>query len=142
MGSSIRRNAINMHGVMQNGKNRGGTPLPPPKTPEQKIEELNTQYTALNNQYNALKTDYDGFKKKYEGTAGKIDSQLVDYRQSERPAWETEQVGKDKLRAYGGFKLKANTGATSGLSGLAVGQGTGSNGLGGATRSGGLLNFI
>ena len=142
MGNSIRRNAITMYGVMKNGKNRGGTPPPPPKTPEQKIEELNTQYTALNNQYNALKTDYDGFKKKYEGTAEKIDSQLVDYRQSERPAWETEQAGKDKLRAYGGFKLKANTGAISGLSGLAVGQGTGSNGLGGATRSGGLLNFI
>ena len=32
--------------------------------------------------------------------------------------------------------------AISGLSGLASGQGTGSNGLGGATRSGGLLNFI
>ena len=142
MGSSVRRNAINMHGVMQNAKNRGGTPLPPPKTPEQKIEELNTQYSALNNQYNSLKTDYDGFKKKYEGVAGKIDSQLVDYRQSEKPAWETEQDGKDKLRAYGGFKLKANTGAMSGLSGLASGQGTGSNGLGGATRSGGLLNFI
>ena len=142
MGSSIRRNAINMHGVLQNAKNGSRTPLPPPKTPEQKIEELNTQYSALNNQYNALKSDYDGFKQKYEGVAGKIDSQLVDYRQSERPAWETEQVGKDKLRAYGGFKLKANTGAMSGLSGLASGQGTGSNGLGGATRSGGLLNFI
>ena len=142
MSASVRRNAINMHGVMQNAKNRGGTPLPPPKTPEQKIEELNTQYSALNNQYNSLKKDYDGFKQKYEGIAGKIDSQLVDYRQSERPAWETEQAGKDKLRAAGGFKLKANTGAMSGLSGLASGQGTGSNGLGGATRSGGLLNFI
>ena len=142
MGASVRRNAITMHGVMQNAKNRGGTPLPPPKTPEQKIEELNTQYSALNNQYNSLKKDYDGFKQKYEGIAGKIDSQLVDYRQSERPAWETEQAGKDKLRAAGGFKLKANTGAMSGLSGLASGQGTGSNGLGGATRSGGLLNFI
>ena len=42
MGSSVRRNAINMHGVMQNAKNGRGTPLPPPKTPEQKIEELNT----------------------------------------------------------------------------------------------------
>ena len=114
----------------------------PVETIDDKFNNLNKQYTALNNQYNALKTDYDGFKKKYEGTAEKIDSQLVDYRQSERPAWETEQAGKDKLRAYGGFKLKANTGAISGLSGLAVGQGTGSNGLGGATRSGGLLNFI
>ena len=112
------------------------------ETIDDKFNNLNNQYTALNNQYNALKTDYDGFKQKYEGVAGKIDSQLVDYRQSERPAWETEQVGKDKLRAYGGFKLKANTGATSGLSGSASGQGTGSNGLGGATRSGGLLNFI
>lgn len=114
----------------------------PVETIDDKFNNLNKQYSALNNQYNALKTDYDGFKKKYEGTAEKIDSQLVDYRQSERPAWETEQAGKDKLRAYGGFKLKANTGAISGLSGLAVGQGTGSNGLGGATRSGGLLNFI
>ena len=122
--------------------NRSTAPAKPVETIDDKFNNLNNQYTALNNQYNALKTDYDGFKKKYEGTAEKIDSQLVDYRQSERPAWETEQVGKDKLRAYGGFKLKANTGATSGLSGLAVGQGTGSNGLGGATRSGGLLNFI
>ena len=115
---------------------------PKVETIDDKFNNLNNQYTALNNQYNSLKTDYDGFKQKYEGVAGKIDSQLVDYRQSERPAWETEQVGKDKLRAYGGFKLKANTGAISGLSGLASGQGTGSNGLGGATRSGGLLNFI
>ena len=115
---------------------------PKVETIDDKINNLNNQYTALNNQYNSLKADYDGFKQKYEGVAGKIDSQLVDYRQSERPAWETEQVGKDKLRAYGGFKLKANTGAISGLSGLASGQGTGSNGLGGATRSGGLLNFI
>lgn len=114
----------------------------PVETIDDKFNKLNNQYSALNNQYNSLKSDYDGFKQKYEGVAGKIDSQLVDYRQSERPAWETEQVGKDKLRAYGGFKLKANTGAISGLSGLASGQGTGSNGLGGATRSGGLLNFI
>ena len=114
----------------------------PVETIDDKFNNLNKQYSALNNQYNSLKTDYDGFKQKYEGVAGKIDSQLVDYRQSERPAWETEQAGKDKLRAAGGFKLKANTGAMSGLSGLASGQGTGSNGLGGATRSGGLLNFI
>ena len=114
----------------------------PVETIDDKFNKLNNQYSALNNQYNSLKSDYDGFKQKYEGVAGKIDSQLVDYRQSEKPAWETEQVGKDKLRAYGGFKLKANTGAMSGLSGLASGQGTGSNGLGGATRSGGLLNFI
>ena len=114
----------------------------PVETIDDKFNNLNKQYSALNNQYNSLKTDYDGFKQKYEGIAGKIDSQLVDYRQSERPAWETEQAGKDKLRAAGGFKLKANTGAMSGLSGLASGQGTGSNGLGGATRSGGLLNFI
>lgn len=114
----------------------------PVETIDDKFNKLNNQYSALNNQYNSLKSDYDGFKQKYEGIAGKIDSQLVDYRQSERPAWETEQVGKDKLRAYGGFKLKANTGAISGLSGLASGQGSGSNGLGGATRSGGLLNFI
>ena len=114
----------------------------PVETIDDKFNNLNNRYTALNNQYNSLKADYDGFKKKYEGTAEKIDSQLVDYRQSERPAWETEQVGKDKLRDAGGFKLKANTGAISGLSGLASGQGTGSNGLGGATRSGGLLNFI
>ena len=114
----------------------------PVETIDDKFNKLNNQYSALNNQYNSLKSDYDGFKQKYEGVAGKIDSQLVDYRQSERPAWETEQAGKDKLRAYGGFKLKANTGAMSGLSGLASGQGTGSNGLGGATRSGGLLNFI
>ena len=128
MGQSIKKNST--------------APAPKVETIDDKFNNLNKQYSALNNQYNALKTDYDGFKKKYEGTAEKIDSQLVDYRQSERPAWETEQVGKDKLRADGGFKLKANTGATSGLSGLAVGQGTGSNGLGGATRSGGLLNFI
>ena len=115
---------------------------PKVETIDDKFNNLNKQYSALNNQYNSLKTDYDGFKQKYEGIAGKIDSQLVDYRQSEKPAWETEQDGKDKLRAYGGFKLKANTGAISGLSGLASGQGTGSNGLGGATRSGGLLNFI
>ena len=124
-------------------KRNGSTaPAAPVETIDDKFNNLNKQYTALNNQYNSLKADYDGFKQKYEGVAGKIDSQLVDYRQSERPAWETEQVGKDKLRAYGGFKLKANTGAISGLSGLASGQGTGSNGLGGATRSGGLLNFI
>ena len=124
-------------------KRNGSTaPAAPVETIDDKFNNLNNQYTALNNQYNSLKADYDGFKQKYEGVAGKIDSQLVDYRQSERPAWETEQVGKDKLRAYGGFKLKANTGAISGLSGLASGQGTGSNGLGGATRSGGLLNFI
>ena len=115
---------------------------PKVETIDDKFNNLNNQYSALNNQYNSLKSDYDGFKQKYEGVAGKIDSQLVDYRQSEKPAWETEQAGKDKLRAYGGFKLKANTGAISGLSGLASGQGTGSNGLGGATRSGGLLNFI
>lgn len=123
-------------------RNRSTAPATPVETIDDKFNNLNKQYSDLNNQYNALKTDYDGFKKKYEGTAEKIDSQLVDYRQSERPAWETEQAGKDKLRAYGGFKLKANTGAISGLSGLASGQGTGSNGLGGATRSGGLLNFI
>ena len=117
-------------------------PAKPVETIDDKFNNLNNRYTALNNQYNSLKSDYDGFKQKYEGVAGKIDSQLVDYRQSERPAWETEQAGKDKLRDYGGFKLKANTGAMSGLSGLASGQGTGSNGLGGATRSGGLLNFI
>lgn len=117
-------------------------PAAPVETIDDKFNKLNKQYTDLNNQYNSLKSDYDGFKQKYEGVGGKIDSQLVDYRQSERPAWETEQAGKDKLRAYGGFKLKANTGAMSGLSGLASGQGTGSNGLGGATRSGGLLNFI
>ena len=115
---------------------------PKVETIDDKFNNLNNQYSALNNKYNSLKSDYDGFKQKYEGVAGKIDSQLVDYRQSERPAWETEQVGKDKLRAAGGFKLKANTGAMSGLSGLVSGQGTGSNGLGGATRSGGLLNFI
>ena len=119
-----------------------GIAAAPVETIDDKFNNLNNRYSALNNQYNSLKTDYDGFKQKYEGIAGKIDSQLVDYRQSERPAWETEQAGKDKLRAYGGFKLKANTGAISGLSGLASGQGTGSNGLGGATRSGGLLNFI
>ena len=126
----------------QSIKKRASAPATPVETIDDKFNNLNKQYSDLNNQYNALKTDYDGFKKKYEGTAEKIDSQLVDYRQSERPAWETEQAGKDKLRAYGGFKLKANTGAISGLSGLASGQGTGSNGLGGATRSGGLLNFI
>ena len=119
-----------------------GAVRPKVETIDDKFNNLNKQYSALNNQYNSLKSDYDGFKQKYEGVAGKIDSQLVDYRQSERPAWETEQAGKDKLRAYGGFKLKANTGAMSGLSGLATGQGTGTNGLGGATRSGGLLNFI
>ena len=119
-----------------------GIAAAPVETIDDKFNNLNNQYSALNNQYNSLKTDYDGFKQKYEGVAGKIDNQLVDYRQSERPDWETEQVGKDKLRAAGGFKLKANTGAMSGLSGLALGQGTGSNGLGGATRSGGLLNFI
>ena len=119
-----------------------GQSIPKVETIDDKFNNLNNQYSALNNQYNSLKTDYDGFKKKYEGVAGNIDSQLVNYRESERPAWETEQAGKDKLRAYGGFKLKANTGAMSGLSGLATGQGTGSNGLGGATRSGGLLNFI
>ena len=123
-------------------KKKASAAGPKVETIDDKFNNLNNQYAALNNQYNSLKTDYDGFKQKYEGVAGKIDSQLVDYRQSERPAWETEQVGKDKLRAYGGFKLKANTGAISGLSGLASGQGTGSNGLGGATRSGGLLNFI
>lgn len=126
----------------QSIKKKASAPATPVETIDDKFNNLNKQYSDLNNQYNALKTDYDGFKKKYEGTAEKIDSQLVDYRQSERPAWETEQAGKDKLRAYGGFKLKANTGAISGLSGLASGQGTGSNGLGGATRSGGLLNFI
>ena len=41
-----------------------------------------------------------------------------------------------------GVMQNANTGAISGLSGFASGQGTGSNGLGGATKSGGLLNFI
>ena len=123
-------------------RNMSTAPARPVETIDDKFNNLNKQYSALNNQYNSLKTDYDGFKQKYEGVAGKIDSQLVDYRQSERPAWETEQYGKDKLRADGGFKLKANTGAMSGLSGLASGQGTGSNGLGGATRSGGLLNFI
>ena len=140
MGRSIRNNAIAFSSI----RNRSTASAVRPKveTIDDKFNNLNNQYSALNNQYNSLKTDYDGFKQKYEGIAGKIDSQLVDYRQSERPAWETEQVGKDKLRAAGGFKLKANTGAMSGLSGLASGQGTGSNGLGGATRSGGLLNFI
>ena len=127
---------------IRNNRSSGGAVRPKVETIDDKFNNLNNQYSALNNQYNSLKSDYDGFKQKYEGVAGKIDSQLVDYRQSERPAWETEQDGKDKLRAYGGFKLKANTGAMSGLSGLASGQGTGSNGLGGATRSGGLLNFI
>lgn len=140
MGRSIRNNAIAFNDI----RNRKSTGIAGPKveTIDDKFNNLNKQYSALNNQYNSLKSDYDGFKQKYEGIAGKIDSQLVDYRQSERPAWETEQDGKDKLRAYGGFKLKANTGAISGLSGLASGQGSGSNGLGGATRSGGLLNFI
>lgn len=123
-------------------QNRVSAAATPVETIDDKFNNLNNRYSALNNQYNSLKSDYDGFKQKYEGIAEKIDSQLVDYRQSEKPAWETEQAGKDKLRAYGGFKLKANTGAISGLSGLASGQGTGSNGLGGATRSGGLLNFI
>ena len=141
MGRSIRNNAIAFNDIRKKGSS-GGAVRPKVETIDDKFNNLNNQYTALNNQYNALKKDYDGFKKKYEGTAEKIDSQLVDYRQSERPAWETEQAGKDKLRVDGGFKLKANTGAISGLSGLAVGQGTGSNGLGGATRSGGLLNFI
>lgn len=139
MGRQIRNNAIAFNGI----RNRsGGGAAAPVETIDDKFNNLNNRYSALNNQYNSLKSDYDGFKQKYEGIAGKIDSQLVDYRQSEKPAWETEQDGKDKLRAYGGFKLKANTGAISGLSGLASGQGTGSNGLGGATRSGGLLNFI
>ena len=124
MGQSIKKKAST------------GIAAAPVETIDDKFNKLNNQYSALNNQYNSLKSDYDGFKQKYEGVAGKIDSQLVDYRQSERPAWETEQAGKDKLRAYGGFKLKANTGAMSGLSGLATGQGTGSN-----TKSGGLLNF-
>ena len=141
MGQSIKRNAIAFNNIRKNGSN-GSIPRPKEETIDDKFNNLNKQYTALNNQYNALKSDYDGFKQKYESVAGKIDSQLVDYRQSEKPAWESEQEGKDKLRAYGGFKLKANTGATSGLSGSASGQGTGSNGLGGATRSGGLLNFI
>lgn len=140
MGQSIRKNAIAFNDIRNRKSN--GIVRPKVETIDDKFNNLNKQYSALNNQYNSLKSDYDGFKQKYEGIAGKIDSQLVDYRQSERPAWETEQVGKDKLRAYGGFKLKANTGAISGLSGLAVGQGSGSNGLGGATRSGGLLNFI
>ena len=141
MGRSIRNNAIAFNDIRKKGSS-GGAVRPKVETIDDKFNNLNNQYSALNNQYNALKSDYDGFKQKYEGVAGKIDSQLVDYRQSERPAWETEQAGKDKLRAAGGFKLKANTGAMSGLSGLASGQGTGSNGLGGATRSGGLLNFI
>ena len=141
MGQSIRKNAIAFNDIRKNN-GTGGTPRPKVETIDDKFNNLNKQYTALNNQYNALKSDYDGFKQKYESTAGKIDSQLVDYRKSERPDWEAEQDGKDKLRAYGGFKLKANTGATSGLSGLASGQGSGLNGLGGATRSGGLLNFI
>ena len=126
----------------QSTKKKASAVGPKVETIDDKFNNLNNQYSALNNQYNSLKKDYDGFKQKYEGIAGKIDNQLVDYRQSEKPAWETEQDGKDKLRAAGGFKLKANTGAMSGLSGLATGQGTGSNGLGGATRSGGLLNFI
>ena len=141
MGQSIKKNAIAFNDIRKNGSNSSAA-RPKVETIDDKFNNLNKQYTALNNQYNALKSDYDGFKQKYEGVAGKIDSQLVDYRQSERPDWETEQVGKDKLRAAAGFKLKANTGATSGLSGSASGQGTGSNGLGGATRSGGLLNFI
>ena len=141
MGQSIRNNAIAFNDIRRKGSTASAV-RPKVETIDDKFNNLNKQYSALNNQYNSLKTDYDGFKQKYEGVAGKIDSQLVDYRQSERPAWETEQAGKDKLRAAGGFKLKANTGAMSGLSGLASGQGTGSNGLGGATRSGGLLNFI
>lgn len=141
MGQSIRNNAIAFNDIRKKGSS-GGAVRPKVETIDDKFNNLNNRYSALNNQYNSLKSDYDGFKQKYEGVAGKIDSKLVDYRQSERPAWETEQVGKDKLRAYGGFKLKANTGAISGLSGLASGQGSGSNGLGGATRSGGLLNFI
>ena len=140
MGQSIRNNAIAFNDIRRKGSTASAAR--PVETIDDKFNNLNKQYSALNNQYNSLKSDYDGFKQKYEGVAGKIDSQLVDYRQSERPAWETEQAGKDKLRAAGGFKLKANTGAMSGLSGLASGQGTGSNGLGGATRSGGLLNFI
>ena len=141
MGRSIRNNAIAFNGI-RNNRSTASAVRPKVETIDDKFNNLNNRYSALNNQYNSLKTDYDGFKQKYEGIAGKIDSQLVDYRQSEKPAWETEQAGKDKLRAAGGFKLKANTGAMSGLSGLASGQGTGSNGLGGATRSGGLLNFI
>ena len=141
MGRSIRNNAIAFNDIRKKGSS-GGAVRPKVETIDDKFNNLNNRYASLNNQYNSLKTDYDGFKQKYEGVAGKIDSQLVDYRQSEKPAWETEQDGKDKLRAAGGFKLKANTGAMSGLSGLASGQGTGSNGLGGATRSGGLLNFI
>ena len=141
MGQSVRNNAIAFYDIKRKGSTASAV-RPKVETIDDKFNNLNKQYSALNNQYNSLKTDYDGFKQKYEGVAGKIDSQLVDYRQSEKPAWETEQDGKDKLRAYGGFKLKANTGAMSGLSGLASGQGTGSNGLGGATRSGGLLNFI
>lgn len=141
MGRSIRNNAIAFNDIRRKGSSASAV-RPKVETIDDKFNNLNNQYSALNNQYNSLKKDYDGFKQKYEGVAGKIDSQLVDYRQSERPAWETEQDGKDKLRAAGGFKLKANTGAMSGLSGLASGQGTGSNGLGGATRSGGLLNFI
>lgn len=141
MGRSIRNNAIAWNDIRKKGSS-GGAVRPKVETIDDKFNNLNNQYSALNNKYNSLKSDYDGFKQKYEGVSGKIDSQLVDYRQSEKPAWETEQDGKDKLRAYGGFKLKANTGAMSGLSGLASGQGTGSNGLGGATRSGGLLNFI
>ena len=140
MGRSIRNNAIAFSSIRN--RSGGGAAAPKVETIDDKFNNLNKQYSALNNQYNSLKTDYDGFKQKYEGIAEKIDSQLVDYRQSERPAWETEQAGKDKLRDFGGFKLKANTGAISGLSGLASGQGSGSNGLGGATRSGGLLNFI
>ena len=138
MGQSIKKKAS----AMASAPGAVGAVRPKVETIDDKFNNLNNRYSALNNQYNSLKTDYDGFKQKYEGIAGKIDSQLVDYRQSEKPAWETEQAGKDKLRAAGGFKLKANTGAMSGLSGLASGQGTGSNGLGGATRSGGLLNFI
>lgn len=134
MGQSIRNNAIAFSSIL---KRPTGIARPIPK-----VETIDDKFNNLNNQYNSLKSDYDGFKQKYEGVAGKIDNQLVNYRESEKPAWETEQDAKDKLRAYGGFKLKANTGAISGLSGLASGQGTGSNGLGGATRSGGLLNFI
>ena len=107
MGQSIRKNAITFSSILKNGSN-GSAPRPKEETIDDKFNNLNKQYTALNNQYNALKKDYDGFKQKYESTAEKIDNKLVDYRQSEKPAWEAEQAGKDKLRAYGGFKLKAN----------------------------------
>ena len=101
MGQTIRNNAIAFSAIRNNRSN--GIARPKEETIDDKFNNLNKQHTALNNQYNALKSDYDGFKQKYESVAGKIDSQLVDYRQSERPAWETEQVGKDKLRAYGGL---------------------------------------